>query len=103
MTGHDLTLRLEQHDAVVALDVLSSPHQWTLPDGRVLCVISGPHAFSPDALVTWIDDDCPDPAPMRQGFAAVLVDARCGQATMAVGARSGARLARADARIAGRD
>jgi asparagine synthase (glutamine-hydrolysing) len=88
MTGHDLTLRLEQRADAMVLDVRSSPHRWTLPDDRVLVVIAGPHTFSSDALVAWIDDGCPDPAPVRQGFAAVLVDQQSGQATMAVGARS---------------
>jgi asparagine synthase (glutamine-hydrolysing) len=88
MSGPDLTLRMARVDAGVALDVRSAPAQWRLADGRTLAVIAGPHPIPVDALVAWLDAGCPDPAPVRQGFAAVLADPASGAVAMAVGARS---------------
>ncbi len=87
MAGQTLTLRITP-SVSGHVELISAPHAWTLEDGRFLAVIAGPRAFDHVRLARWMDSGCPDPAPIRQGFAAVLVDPRTGSAHMASGARS---------------
>ena len=87
MAGQTLTLRITP-SAADCVEIVSASRSWRLDDGRVLAVIAGPHALDHTAVVQWMDAGCPDPAPVRQGFAAILVDPRSGSTQMASGARS---------------
>ena len=86
-----LALTLQVRDRRTEPDCVaeqSAPLSFQRPDGRVMLAIAGPHPVPLEALAQWLADGCPDPAPVRQGFAAILVDPRIGSSTLAVGARS---------------
>lgn len=75
-------------DAGLDVSLHSATTVLRLPDGRSLVAIHGPHAVSASAFVRWLDAGSPDPAPVRQGFAAILVDPARRRIRAAVGARS---------------
>ena len=87
-SGAALTARVTRGPEGVTVEALSAPIQCQLDDGRRLLAIAGPHPFDADELARWVSRGCPDPAPMRQGFAACLIDPRTGEVTMVASPRN---------------
>lgn len=58
-----------------------------LADGRLVSVVHGPHPVDLDDLVRWLDRGCPDPPPVRQGFAIAVSDSAKGSLVFATSPR----------------
>ncbi len=87
-TNPTIYLRVSPTDRGATVEVASAQRRFTLPDGRIVLAVAGPHPVDMRQVADWLVRGCPDPAPVRQGFAACLVDPRTGALTMAAGARN---------------
>ncbi len=87
-SGAALTARVTRGPEGITVEALSAPIHCRLDDGRLLLAIAGPHPVAADDLARWVSRGCPDPAPVRQGFAACLIDPRSGEVTMVASPRN---------------